>query len=260
MMIGEKIKALRKAKKLTQEQLAELLNISSQAVSKWETGMSSPDIDMLPRLAAFFQTSVDDLLDFDRRRIEAEVDKLVEESVPLRKEPEKAEAFYREALRKYPNNEVLLNCLLMVIPDSRSQEKIEIGERLLDCTVDDEIKLDVLRLLALTCHRIGEKGMAESYLSRLPELYFLKTEIAAAIRSGDAQLKEIEKTEDVCLWTLCAMLKMREEREMSSKEKAKIHDLLSALLELFCQAPAFRDRAERIAEQMKAGSIKEFYQ
>ena len=259
-MIGEKIKALRKAKKLTQEQLAEFLNVSSQAVSKWETGMSSPDIDMLPRLAAFFQTSVDDLLDFDRRRIDAEVDKLVEESVPLRREPEKAEAFYRDALRKYPNNEVLLNCLLMVIPNSRSQEKIEIGERLLDCTTDDEIRLDVLRILALTCHCIGETTMAESYLSRLPELYFLKTEVAAAIRSGDAQIREIEKTENVCLWTLCAMLKMREERAASSEKKAQIHVLFSGLLELFCQVPAFRERAEKIAERMREGSIKEFYQ
>ena len=39
-MVGDKIKSLRKAKKLTQEQLAEYLNISSQTVSKWETGDS----------------------------------------------------------------------------------------------------------------------------------------------------------------------------------------------------------------------------
>ena len=68
MDIGEKIKTLRKAKKLTQEQLAEYLNISAQAVSKWETGASAPDIDTLPKLAVFFGTTVDDLLDFDRRR------------------------------------------------------------------------------------------------------------------------------------------------------------------------------------------------
>ena len=59
-MVGDKIKSLRKAKKLTQEQLADYLNVSAQAVSKWETGLTSPDIDMLPRLAVFFQTSVDE--------------------------------------------------------------------------------------------------------------------------------------------------------------------------------------------------------
>ena len=258
-MIGEKIKSLRKAKRLTQEQLAEYLNISAQAVSKWETGMTTPDVDMLPRLASFFQTSVDDLLDYDRYRIDAEVDKLVEQSVPLRKEQEKAEAFYRVALKQYPNNEVLLNCLLMVIPNNRLQEKLAIGERLLDCSTDDEIRLDVLRLLALACHRNGEQAMAENYLKRLPELYFLKTEIAAAIRTGDAQLEEIEKTENVCLWTLGAMLRMRENREESLERKQQIRSLLDAFLGLFCHAPSFHDRAERIAEELKTAAFQNFY-
>ena len=40
MKTGDKIRALRKGKKLTQEQLAEYLNVSAQAVSKWETGVS----------------------------------------------------------------------------------------------------------------------------------------------------------------------------------------------------------------------------
>ena len=71
MSIGDKIRRLRKVKKLTQEQLAEYLNISSQAVSKWETGLSSPDIDMLPRLAVFFGVTVDELLDFDRMSFSA---------------------------------------------------------------------------------------------------------------------------------------------------------------------------------------------
>ena len=160
MDMGDKLRALRREKKLTQEQLAEYLHLSSQAVSKWETGASCPDLDMVLRLAAFYQVSTDELLDFDRRRIDAEVDALVAESVPLRREPARAEAFYREALRKYPNNEVLLNCLLMVIPNERAGEKLEIGEKLLDCSRDDEIRLDVLRLLALTSRAAGERALA----------------------------------------------------------------------------------------------------
>ena len=124
MQIGEKIKALRKGRKRTQEQLAEALHVSAQAVSKWETGASCPDVDMLPRLAAYFGTSMDELFDFDRRKLDAEVEALVTESLPLRAEPEKAEAFYRAALEKYPDNEVLLNCLLMTIPASRSMKRI----------------------------------------------------------------------------------------------------------------------------------------
>ena len=114
---------------MTQEELSEDLHISAQAVSKWETGQSCPDVDMLPKLAIMFGTSLDLLFDFDHRKIEAEVDTLVTESVPLRKDPAKAEAFYREALQKYPGNEVLLNCLLMVIGEERTDERIRIAEQ-----------------------------------------------------------------------------------------------------------------------------------
>ena len=260
MRVGDKIKALRKAKKLTQEQLAEYLNVSSQAVSKWETGASSPDIDMLPRLAVFFQTSLDELFDFDRRKIAEEVDALVAQSVPLREEPEKAEAFYRRALGKYPNNEVLLNCLLMVIPPARSRERLRIGQRLLDCTTDDEIKYDVLRLLAQTYHGIGEDAMAEHCLAQMPELYFLKTEIAASIRRGDDRLREIRKTEDVCLGTLTAMLAMRCRDENDPQRAEEWDEFARRLFALLREHPEYRERGEKLAEKWDSGTFLEFYQ
>ena len=243
MKIGEKLRTLRKEKKLTQEQLAEYLNISSQAVSKWETGLSSPDIDMLPRLAVFYGVTVDELLDFDRRRIDREVDALVSESVPLRREPEKAEAFYRKALKKYPNNEVLLNCLLMVIPDDRAEEKLRIGQQLLDCSTDDEIRHDVCRILAETCYLKGDDLLAEHYLAKLPELYFLKNEIAALVRQGDAQLAEIRKAEDVCFGILTTMLALRMRREGEDAYRELTRELPALYARLDTE---HRDQAERL--------------
>lgn len=66
MTVGKKIMSLRKEAGLTQEQLAERLGISAQAVSKWENDISCPDISMLPVLASLFNVSVDDLLGVDR--------------------------------------------------------------------------------------------------------------------------------------------------------------------------------------------------
>lgn len=60
--IGSRIKALRKSRNMTQDQLAEQLGVSAQAVSKWENDLSSPDISLLPRLAEFFQVTTDSLL------------------------------------------------------------------------------------------------------------------------------------------------------------------------------------------------------
>lgn len=60
--IGAKIKELREAKKMTQRELAELLNVTPQAVSKWERNKSYPDLDTLLRLSQHFQVSTDKLL------------------------------------------------------------------------------------------------------------------------------------------------------------------------------------------------------
>lgn len=59
MKIGNNIKFLRHKNGITQEQLAEHLSVSYQAVSKWETNSNTPDISLLPKIAAFFNVSID---------------------------------------------------------------------------------------------------------------------------------------------------------------------------------------------------------
>ena len=62
MELPEKIYTLRRQKGMSQEQLAEALEVSRQAVSKWESGRSVPDPDKLVALSRFFSVSVDWLL------------------------------------------------------------------------------------------------------------------------------------------------------------------------------------------------------
>jgi len=61
MEIGKKIKALRLQKEMTQEELAAKLNISSQAISKWENNVTMPDIQLLPRLSVILGVTIDEL-------------------------------------------------------------------------------------------------------------------------------------------------------------------------------------------------------
>lgn len=61
MTFGERICALRKEKKMTQEALAGALGVTNQAVSKWENGQSYPDIEQLPNLADLFEVTIDTL-------------------------------------------------------------------------------------------------------------------------------------------------------------------------------------------------------
>lgn len=64
MRIGMNIKRLRQNKGVTQEQLGDVLGISSQAVSKWENESALPDILILPKLADYFGVSIDELMGY----------------------------------------------------------------------------------------------------------------------------------------------------------------------------------------------------
>lgn len=76
MNLGNKIRELRRAGDLTQEQLAAALNISPQAVSKWEMGASYPDMTMIPIIASFFKVSLDELFDFDVKNVDKKIEEI----------------------------------------------------------------------------------------------------------------------------------------------------------------------------------------
>lgn len=65
--IGSFLRTLRKEKGLTQEQLAEQLNVSNRTVSRWETGNNMPDISLLVEIAEFYDVSIAELVDGERK-------------------------------------------------------------------------------------------------------------------------------------------------------------------------------------------------
>lgn len=65
--IGNFLKELRKGKNITQEQLAEMLNVSGRTVSRWETGSNMPDISLLIELAEFYDVSIPEIIKGERK-------------------------------------------------------------------------------------------------------------------------------------------------------------------------------------------------
>ncbi|WP_329602308.1 helix-turn-helix domain-containing protein [Blautia liquoris] len=65
--IGEFLKALRKDKGLTQEQLAEIICVSGRTISRWETGTNMPDLSILIQMAEFYKVEVKEILDGERK-------------------------------------------------------------------------------------------------------------------------------------------------------------------------------------------------
>ena len=68
---GEFIASLRKEKKLTQKELADKLNVTDKAISRWETGKGYPDVESLQNLSAFFGVSINELLAGEKAEIKS---------------------------------------------------------------------------------------------------------------------------------------------------------------------------------------------
>ena len=78
MTFGEKLAILRNEAKLTQKDLAVMLGVSRQAVTKWENGVGIPDIDNIKKIATIFNTSIDELLDYKVEEIKFECGSVIE--------------------------------------------------------------------------------------------------------------------------------------------------------------------------------------
>ena len=70
MTCGEKITELRKKQNLTQQQLGDILNVSAQAVSKWEHDMAEPDLATIKKMCVFFKISTDEFLGLEEKKEE----------------------------------------------------------------------------------------------------------------------------------------------------------------------------------------------
>ncbi|MDE6641826.1 MAG: helix-turn-helix domain-containing protein [Acetatifactor sp.] len=119
--IGEKIAALRKAKNITQTQLAEYLFLVPQTISKWEVGNGTPDVAMLPKIADFFGVSMDEL--FGRSPLDRAKDLVMRYSV-LRDD-----SSFREAMECLKQRLQTIDSLLKNGIGDRSQleqEKVEL--------------------------------------------------------------------------------------------------------------------------------------
>lgn len=76
---SDNIAKLRHDKKITQEQLADFVGVTKASVSKWETGQSMPDVLMLPRLATFFDVTIDELLGYEPQLSREQIIKIYRE-------------------------------------------------------------------------------------------------------------------------------------------------------------------------------------
>ena len=110
LTLSDNIRSLRKQRKMTQEQLAEVLGVTTGAVYKWESGLSIPELEIIVSMADFFDISVDALLGYRMKDNSlVSVSKRLSSFLSERNPDTIAEA--EKALKKYPNSfDIVLSC------------------------------------------------------------------------------------------------------------------------------------------------------
>jgi len=175
MSIGTTIKKLRRDRNITQEQLAEMLGVSTNAVSQWECDKTAPDISHLPILANIFEVSADILLEIDisKSKKQTEIKEFTAKYAELHSQGKTAERLKlsRAMQKKYPNDETVRYYLMRVLQngyiDESFDEIVMLGEQLLN-SANTEYKLGAVRGLCFTYLHKGDRAKALQYADMMP--------------------------------------------------------------------------------------------
>ena len=179
--IGTNIKRLRQAKGITQEQLAELLSVSTAAVSKWEARNTYPDITLLYPLASIFGVSVDELIGYDEEKEKQDIERILSEygKYSLSGEYQRRDRLIRDARKRYPHDWRIMDLYLWELAGGRANNDpsalLRNGDELAgicDCMLDgctrDDLRLDAITVKAKLLHAEGKTDEALQLISTLP--------------------------------------------------------------------------------------------
>ena len=213
--IGAKIKALRKRDDITQERLADILGVTNQAISRWESESGYPDIEYITPIANFFNVTIDHLFNHDiaekRRKIEDYNAQYMELERDRTHGEEKKIDLMRRALAEFPADEKLLvnlasalywkwynaahqrlkekgeNYLVFEIfkTDESWEEPVKIMEELLASSTNDIIRARCRELLSYVYGCIGENEKHRAIAEQCGSVLHAKETILAASLLGD---------------------------------------------------------------------------
>ena len=206
MQLGRRIKELRKKRNITQQDLAEMLGVSYQAISRWENNITSPDITALPVLANIFNVTVDYLLDVNINENTQIIENIYKQSWELcvNQKHKEAQELLEEKTKLFPNNYFLKNELLniyyVLMYDNDKeiyQDKIiDLANEIINNCLISDYKFSAIKALILIYGSKNEFTKGKELLELLPDSSYSKDHLKEYTLTGDEKEIAIQEQTD----------------------------------------------------------------
>ncbi len=247
MNLAQTIKKARREKELTQEQMAEYLDISVSAVSQWESGRTMPDLGMIPALCNLLGISADTLLGIDAGQKAEKIRTIRDEAGKYsgRGYYDEARALLEEGLREFPDSYGVMSDLMFIAywqaqerNEDRPDEAIRLGERILEGCTEDNIRHSAIQILCYSYTERGETDRAEALARKMPTICIAQECLMAHIKQGTegyraAQAEANDLLQNFEVRIGCMNFKLDDgSRAYTAAERAALNDKRIALLHL----------------------------
>lgn len=254
MSFGKRIKALRRNKDMTQEQLAEILAVSPQAVSRWETDSAMPDISLIPAICNLFDTSADHLLGIDSENKKKRVEDIYNNAhaYSRRGYHREARVILEEGMREFPNSFLLIKALMQLAHrqfntndgytadelKAFQDEAISLGERILESCTEDSIRHSAIQILCYMYPKAGNGERAARLAESMPYMSVAREFLIPRIYTGNKQYAaNQEKIFDLLQWFVHSVDNMYVKDDAgkmiyTAEENAILRDKLIAILNI----------------------------
>ncbi len=202
--IGKKIRLLRKNNDITQEKLAAYLNVTPQAVSRWESEICYPDLETLPQIADFFGVGMDELLCYDSVQKESRIKEYLKNVEKLYDDENLADclSLLREAYAEIPSSfEIQLELAKVLSAISAEgkprkndlMEAVSLCNHILDYCTEDELRDETKKTLCdIYSHQIKNNALALDIAEKLHSMSYSKEIVKATVLTGETAFKQAQ--------------------------------------------------------------------